>query len=107
MSRTSSQSSCTRIQDPQWVSIGRRISADVKVPRLSLVRHFCIFLLAFQVGVVVDEIIPPCPLIFGGLQLQCRSLHHGCIALVVSSIEEKDLVSGDSKPCYYWTTSWT
>lgn len=107
VSRASSQSTGTRVQNSKRVRVGRRVGTDVKFARRRFVGHLGILLLTAQVLVVVDEIVPFCALILGGLQLQGRSLYHRCIELVISGIEEQDFVTSDCESGCQWTTSGT
>lgn len=55
---------------------------------------------------MVDEIIPSHRLVLGGLELEGGHLLHGGIALVISCVKEKNLVSGNSQPrCHGATPS--
>lgn len=53
---------------------------------------------------MVDEIIPSHRLVLGGLELEGGHLLHGGIALVISCVQEKNFVSGNSQPRCHWTT---
>lgn len=105
VSRAAAQSTSTRVQDSQRVRVGGRVGTDVKLARRGLVGHLGILLLTTQVLVVVDEIVPFCSLVLGGLQLQCRGLDYRRIELVISGIEEQDFVTSDCESGCQWTTS--
>lgn len=102
---TSAQGSRTRIQDTEWLSSRRRILSNVLSTICSLPHHFGVSFLPGSVCVVLDVVVPLHRCVLRRLKLHCR--HHllGCISLIITSIDQKDRVTSESKTRRQRTTT--
>lgn len=102
---TSAQGSRTRIQDTEWLSSRRRILSNVLSTICSLPHHFGVSFLPGSVCVVLDVVVPLHRCVLRRLKLHCR--HHllGCISLIITSIDQKDRVTSESKTRRQRTTA--
>lgn len=93
----SAQSPRPRIEDSKRLGSLGWILAHVLVTSCSLPHHLGISLLPTCVCIVVDVVVPLHGGVFCGLQLHRRHHLRGCVALVITSFDQQDLVTSESK----------
>jgi hypothetical protein len=97
VSGTSTQSASTGVQHSERLSVRRRRQTDVLLAVRFAVDHLGVSLLALEVGVVVDEVVPCLRLVLCTLQHQGRDLRCDVVSCIASGLDQEDLVAGEGK----------
>jgi hypothetical protein len=86
-----------RIQHPQRFRLRRRLQPNIQTPVSQAIRHLRIPLLAVQVRVVVDEIVPTRLLQLGRVEVHSWGLLLPHLAGIAAGVDQEDLVAHDGE----------
>jgi hypothetical protein len=88
----------TRVEYTEGLCACRRVGTGVTGAIGQLVSELGVLLHLLLVVEVLDKVVPPHGLILGGNRVQCGHIVLGGVGLVVTCLEDKDLVPGHGEP---------